>query len=498
MEGEEAGMSQPVAPVDTGTKVESLYIGGTWQGAESGESFEVRDPASGALVGAVSSGGRADTRAAIDAASEAFPAWSTRTAYERSAYLYDAYRLVLERGEDLARLMTAENGKPIRAARIEVRYAADFLIWFAEEAKRAYGRTIPSSRPDQRFLVTHGPVGVVGAITPWNYPISMITRKVAPALAAGCTVVLKPAEQTPLTAVEVFRILEEVGLPPGVANLVTAADPRPVGEEFTTNRAVAKLTFTGSTSVGKLLARQAADQMKRVSLELGGHAPFLVFEDADPAHAARGAAMVKVLNTGQACICPNRIYVHRSLEKAFVDALVDRLARMKVGNGLSDGVNVGPLIDEHSMQRMERQVADAVNKGASLKFGGARLAEDGLGAGNFFAPTVLTGVSPAMDVYREETFGPIAAVTPFDDEAEVIAMANDTDYGLASYIYTRDISRAVRVAESLKFGMVGINDINPTSAAAPFGGVKDSGLGREGAREGLLEYMDTKLIGIAL
>jgi succinate-semialdehyde dehydrogenase/glutarate-semialdehyde dehydrogenase len=491
-------MAQTTAPAETGTKIESLYIGGKWRAAASGESFEVRDPSSGSLVGVVSSGGGADTRAAIDAATGAFPAWSTRTAYERSAYLYDAYRLVRERSEDLARLMTAENGKPIRAARTEVQYAADFLVWFAEEAKRVYGRTIPSSRPDQRFIVTHSPVGVVGAITPWNYPISMITRKLAPALAAGCTVVLKPAEQTPLTAIEIFRILEEVGLPPGVANLVTAADPRPVGEEFTTNRAVAKLTFTGSTSVGKMLAKQATDQMKRVSLELGGHAPFLVFEDADPVHAARGAAMVKVLNTGQACICPNRIYVHRSLEKAFIDALADRLSRMKVGNGLSDGVNVGPLIDEDSVQRMERQVADAVAKGAAMKIGGARLSQDGLGAGNFFAPTVLTGVSPSMDIYREETFGPVAAVTVFDDEAEVIAMANDTDYGLASYIYTRDLSRALRVAEALKFGMVGINDINPTSAAAPFGGVKDSGLGREGASEGLLEYLDTKLLGIAL
>jgi succinate-semialdehyde dehydrogenase/glutarate-semialdehyde dehydrogenase len=491
-------MTQTAAPAGTETRIESLYIDGKWREAESGGSFEVRDPATGALVGVVSGGGRADVRAAIAAAAEALPAWGARTAYERSAYLYEIHRRMTDRSEELAQLMTAENGKPIRAARIEVQYAADFLIWFAEEAKRAYGRTIPSSRADQRFLVMHGPVGVVGAITPWNYPVSMITRKIAPALAAGCTVVLKPAEQTPLTAIEVFRILDEVGLPPGVANLVTAADPRPVGQEFTTNRAVAKLTFTGSTSVGKLLARQATDQMKRVSLELGGHAPFLVFEDADPVHAAKGAAMVKVLNTGQACISPNRIYVHRSIEKAFVGALTERITRMKVGSGMSDGVNVGPLIDEDSVRRMERQVADAVAKGATVETGGARLSQDDLRAGNFFAPTVLTGITPDMDIYREETFGPIAAVTVFDSEAEAIAMANDTEYGLASYVYTHDLSRAMRVAEALKFGMVGINDINPTSAAAPFGGVKESGLGREGAREGLLEYLDTKLVGIAI
>ena len=405
---------------------------------------------------------------------------------------------MLERSEQLAKLMTEEQGKPIRAAGIEVRYAADFLIWFAEEAKRVYGQTIPSARPDQRFMVLHQPVGVVGAITPWNYPVSMITRKVAPALAAGCTVVLKAAEQTPLCAIEVFRILEESGVPPGVVNLVTTSDPAPVGSEFVSNPAVAKLTFTGSTSVGKLLARGAGGHMKRFSMELGGHAPFIVFEDADPEHAAKGAAMVKVLNTGQACICPNRLYVHRSIKDDFIEVLVERVAKMKAGSGLTEGVSIGPLIDSDALERMQRQVDDAVSKGAVIETGGKRLSGTGLDSGFFFAPTILTGVTDTMDIYREETFGPIAPVIVFDDEDEVIAMANDTDYGLASYIYTRNLARAWRVVEQLRFGMVGVNDINPTSAAAPFGGVKQSGQGREGAHEGILEYLDTKLVGFSI
>ena len=478
--------------------VDSLYINGAWRPAESGASFEVADPSNGAVLARVSAGSTPDVQAAVAAAENAFPQWSAGTAYERAQVLYEAHRLMLERSEDLAKLMTTEQGKPIRAARTEVRYAADFLIWFAEEAKRVYGQTIPSARADQRFLVLHHPVGVVGAITPWNYPISMITRKVAPALAAGCTVVLKPAEQTPLCAVEVFRILHQAGVPAGVVNLVTAEDPRPIGTEFLSNPAIGKLTFTGSTSVGRTLASLAADQMKRVSMELGGHAPFIVFPDADPAHAAKGAAMVKVLNTGQACISPNRLYVHRSIRDEFVDVLTKRVAAMRAGNGFVDGVSIGPLIDGDAMDRMERQVADAVAKGATVETGGVRLTGDGVDKGYFFAPTVLTGVTRDMTIYREETFGPIAPVVVFDDEDEVIAMANDTEYGLASYVYTQNLGRALRTAEALRFGMVGINDINPTSAAAPFGGMKQSGLGREGAREGLLEYLETKLVGISI
>jgi succinate-semialdehyde dehydrogenase / glutarate-semialdehyde dehydrogenase len=487
-----AEMTDPTPVID------SMFIDGQWRAAQSGQTFEVTDPSNGGLLARVSSGGTADVRAAIAAAEAAFPAWAARTAYERSEVLYNAHRLMLERSEELAKLMTTEQGKPIRASRTEVRYAADFLIWFAEEAKRVYGQTIPSARSDQRFVVMHQPIGVVGAVTPWNYPISMITRKVAPALAAGCTIVLKPAEQTPLCAIEVFRILEEAGAPAGVVNLVTADDPEPIGTEFLANRSVGKLTFTGSTSVGKMLARGAADQMKRVSMELGGHAPFLVFEDADPSHAAKGAAMIKLLNTGQACICPNRIYVHRSIKDEFLAVLTQRVSAMKAGNGFTDGVSVGPLIDQDALSRMERQVSDAVAKGAVVEAGGARLTGPGMADGFFFAPTVLSGVTDQMDIYREETFGPIAPVVVFDDEAEAIALANDTHYGLASYTYTQNLSRAWRVAEALRFGMVGINDINPTSAAAPFGGVKESGVGREGAREGLLEYLDTKLVGISI
>jgi succinate-semialdehyde dehydrogenase/glutarate-semialdehyde dehydrogenase len=471
-----------------------LYIDGKWREAGSGRSFDVHNPATGEVIGQAADGDASDTRAAVEAAARAFDPWSRATAYERSAVLAQAHRIMLERHEELARLMTTEQGKPLRMARTEVAYAADFLLWFAEEAKRVYGETIPSSRADQRFLVLKQPVGVAAAITPWNYPVSMITRKVAPALAAGCTMVLKPAEQTPLCAIETFRVFEDAGVPAGVANLVTASDPVPIGDELLGHRAVRKITFTGSTEVGRQIASRAAFGMKRVSLELGGHAPFLVLADADPSHAAKGVAAVKFLNTGQACICPNRIFVDRSIAGPFLEVLADRVSKLRPGNGLEEGVAVGPLIDEAAVQKMESHVGDAVARGASLLTGGARID----GPGHFWAPTLLTDVTPEMRIYREETFGPIAAVTVFDEEDEAVAMANDTSYGLASYVYTRDLSKAVRTAEALQFGMVGINDINPTSAAVPFGGIKDSGLGREGARQGIEEYLDTKVCGIAL
>ena len=477
-------------------KANSLYINGEWLSATG--SFPVTNPATGEFIADIANGGVEETRAAIAAAESALPAWSAKTAYERSEILYRAYALMLERSEDLARDLTMEQGKPIRAARTEVKYAADFLIWFAEEAKRIYGQIIPSPRADQRFLVMHQPVGVVGAITPWNYPISMLTRKLAPALAAGCTAVLKPAAETPITAINVYRIFEEAGVPAGVLNMVTTTDARAVGDEMLTNRAVAKITFTGSTRVGKEIAEKAARQVKRVSMELGGHAPFIVFPDADPVHAAKGAALVKLLNTGQACISPNRLFVHRSIAQDFIATLADRVSKMRAGNGMEDGVAVGPLINQPSLDRMENQIADAVSKGATLVTGGARLAGPTVDNGFFFAPTVLSDVTPDMLIYREETFGPIAPITIFDDEQEVVQMANDTDYGLASYIYTKDLSRALRVAEQLRFGMVGINDINPTAACAPFGGVKESGLGREGAQEGISEYLETKLVGISI
>lgn len=475
-----------------------LYIDGQWQAAQSGKTFDVTDPATGKVLEQVADGGAADTRAAIEAADRAFEGWASLTAYQRAEKLVAAHQLMLERREDLAKLMTSEQGKPLRAARIEVGYAADFLQWFAEEAKRVYGQTIPSSRADQRFMVLRQPVGVCAAITPWNYPVSMLTRKIGPALAAGCTIVLKPAEQTPLTAIEVFKILDEIGLPPGVVNLVTAADPVPVGNELLSAPEVRKLTFTGSTEVGKLLMAQASATMKRVSMELGGHAPFIVYDDADPKRAATGAAMIKVLNTGQACICPNRFYVQRGIADAFIEALSGRIAKMQAGSGFTDGVQIGPLVDQASLDKVDRQVRDAVDKGATVVTGGQRLHDGPLADGFFYAPTVLTGVTDQMVIYREETFGPVAPVIVFDDEDEVLAMANDTEYGLASYVYTNDLGRAYRSIEKLRFGIVGVNDINPTGAAAPFGGVKSSGLGREGGQDGILEYLDTKLVGLSV
>ena len=347
-------------------------------------------------------------------------------------------------------------------------------------------------------MVLRQPVGVVGAITPWNYPISMLTRKIAPALAAGCTVVLKPAEATPLCAVETYKVLEEAGIPPGVVNLVTGQEPGPIGDVLIEDARVRKLTFTGSTKVGKRIARDAAEQMKRVSLELGGHAPFIVFPDADPVHAAKGAAAVKFLNTGQACISPNRMFVHRDALEPFLGELVPRVNRLRAGNGLEEGIAVGPLINESAVAKVDNQVKDAVQKGAELLCGGHRMMDNGLDAGTFYAPTVLGNVTPEMLIYREETFGPVAAVVPYDDDDDVIAMANDTHYGLAAYLYTNNIARAIRTFEALNFGIIGVNDINPTAAAVPFGGVKESGLGREGGREGIVEYLDVKVGGFAV
>lgn len=473
-----------------------MYINGEW--IKTGRQFPVTNPATGEEIGTVRDGGQAEAEQAIESAHRAFKSWSTTTAYARSAILYKAYQLMVERKQTLAELMTREQGKPLKASLNEVQYGADFLLWFAEEAKRNYGELIPSARANQRFMVRYEPVGVVAAITPWNYPMSMITRKVAPALAAGCTVVLKPAESTPLCAIAIFELLEEAGLPAGVANLVTALDPKPIGTEFCTNPLVRKITFTGSTAVGKKLAQDAAPQLKRVSMELGGHAPFIVYDDADPVYAAKGASLVKFLNTGQACISPNRIFVHRNIIEPFVQTFSERVAKMKVGNGMEAGVAIGPLIGETAVQKMESQVQDAVAKGATLHNGGLRLTDNGLGSGHFYAPTLLGDVAPNMRIYREETFGPIAGIIPFDDGDDVIEMANDTEYGLAAYIYTQNLSKAMHTFEQLNFGIIGINDINPTSAAAPFGGMKESGLGREGAREGIAEYLETKLGGIAI
>jgi len=475
-----------------------MYINGEWRDAKGGGRFDVTNPANGDVVGSVPDGGAADVTDAIAAASDAFKGWSGRTAYERSTILYRAYELVQERKEHLAQTMTMEQGKPLRAARNEVQYGADFLLWYAEEAKRVYGETIPAPRGDQRFIVSHQPVGVVGAVTPWNYPLSMLTRKIAPAIAAGCTIVLKPSDETPLCAVELFKIFDEAGVPPGVVNLVTALDPTPIGEAFTTNPTVRKLTFTGSTRVGKMLAQKAAGQLKRVSMELGGHAPFIVYPDADPVHAAKGAALVKFLNTGQACISPNRIFVHENLVDAFAETITDRVTNLRAGNGTEEGVAIGPLVNEAAVAKVENQVNDAVAKGATVLCGGVRLSDGDLDKGHYFAATVLRDVTPDMLIYREETFGPVAPIIAFKDDDDVLEMANDTHYGLAAYIYTRDIARAMRSFEGLRFGIIGINDINPTAAAAPFGGMKESGLGREGGGEGIAEYLETKLGGFSV
>lgn len=475
-----------------------MFINGEWCQAESGKKFGVINPATGEGIGDVADGGQVEAKRAIQAAHSAFGDWSSMTAYERSEILYKAYKLMSTRREEIARTMTVEQGKPLRAAMNEVKYGADFLLWYAEEAKRVYGETIPAPRGDQRFIVLHQPIGVVAAITPWNYPASMITRKVAPALAAGCTIVLKPAEATPLCAIEIFKILEEAGVPKGVANLVTGSDPKPIGEEFVTNPLVSKITFTGSTETGKLLARGAADQMKRVSLELGGHAPFLVLKDADPVFAAKGAVLVKYLNTGQACICPNRLFVHKSGVEAFTKEFVSRVIKMRAGNGLEQGINIGPLVNQKAIEKVERQVEDATSKGAELLCGGHRLMDDGLDRGYYYAPTVLSNVTSDMLIYREETFGPVAPIIAFDDDDDVLEMANDTHYGLAAYIYTQNLSAAMRTFEGLRFGIIGVNDINPTGAAAPFGGQKESGLGREGGHEGIFEYLETKLGGFSV
>jgi len=475
-----------------------MFIDGKWREAEKGGTFESFNPATGEPLGRIPAGEGIDATKAIVAADRAFQAWSSQTAYQRSQFLYQAHALMMENLEPLSRIMTQEQGKPIKAAQNEVRYAADFLLWYAEEAKRVYGRTIPSARADQRFLVLHQPVGVVGAVTPWNYPISMITRKVAPAIAAGCTMVLKPAEATPLCAKAVFEIFERAGIPAGVVNLVTALDPGPIGETFLNDIRVCKLTFTGSTQVGKTLARGAARQLKRVSLELGGHAPFIVCPDADPVHAAKGLALVKFLNTGQACISPNRIFVHADILQDFLKELTQRVTAMKAGSGFDPGVRIGPLVNDTALKKVDRQVQDAIEKGARLVTGGKRLTEQGLDRGYFYAPTILTHVDSDMIIYREETFGPVAPVIVYDNEADLISMANDTHYGLASYVYTQDLKKAFRLSEGLHFGIIGINDINPTSAAAPFGGMKESGLGREGSSEGINEYLETKLVGLSI
>ena len=475
-----------------------MFINGEWSEAASGRVFDVTNPATGERIGEVPDGDAPDAIRAVGAADTAFAAWSSTTARERSNVLLEAWRLMVDRADAIAELMTREQGKPLKAAKNEVVYAADFLRFYSEEATRVVGEWLPSQRADQRFLVMRQPVGVVAMVTPWNYPVSMLTRKMGPALAAGCTLVLKPAEDTPLCAKAVFDVFIDAGVPAGVINLVTAKDPRPIGEVFTDDPRVRKIAFTGSTPVGRLLAGRAAGNLKRVSVELGGHAPFIVFPDADPVRAAKGAAALKFLNSGQACISPNRLYVSERQLDAFTETMVERVSKVRAGNGFDDGVGVGPLVNAAAVSKVEAQVEDAIAKGATALVGGHRLTEGSFASGHFFAPTLLSQVRDGMSIYREETFGPVAPIISYGDVDEVVALANDTEYGLAAYVYSNDISTAIRTAEGLRFGIIGVNDVNPTSASVPFGGMKDSGLGREGSHDGIAEYLETKAVGFSV
>jgi len=471
---------------------QQCYIDGEWTDADSGETIPVTNPANGETIGTVPKMGTAETRRAIEAASQAYPAWRRKTAKERGAILRKWYDLLMANQDDLAVLMTTEQGKPLAEAKGEVAYAAAFIDWFAEEGKRVYGDTIPSPNPDWRIVVTKEPVGVCAAITPWNFPSAMIARKVGPALAAGCTMVAKPATQTPYSAFAMAVLAERAGVPKGVFSVLTGKSGE-IGTEMTSNPIVRKITFTGSTEVGKLLMKQAADTVKKVSMELGGNAPFLVFDDADLDAAVEGAIAAKFRNTGQTCVCANRIFVQEGVYDAFADKLATAVAKLKVGNGMDQGVVQGPLIDEAAAEKVEAHIADAVGKGARVAVGGKRHA---LG-GTFFQPTVLTDVTTDMVVTREETFGPVAPLFRFKTEQEAVALANDTEFGLASYFYSRDIGRVWRVAEALESGLVGVNAGVISTVEAPFGGFKESGVGREGSKYGIEDYLQIKYVCMA-
>jgi succinate-semialdehyde dehydrogenase / glutarate-semialdehyde dehydrogenase len=464
-------------------------INGAWEDALDGASIEVRNPATGALIGTVPNAGAAQTIEAIGAAELALPAWKARTADDRARILRRWFELMTEHQDDLALLMTSEQGKPLSEARGEITYAASYIEWFAEEARRLYGEFIPSPWADKRIVVTREPVGVCAAITPWNFPSAMITRKVAPALAAGCTIIVKPASQTPLSALAMAELALRAGVPAGVFSVITG-DARPIGNALTSSPTVRKLTFTGSTEVGRILAAQCAPTLKRMSLELGGNAPFIVFDDADLDEAVAGAMASKYRNTGQTCVCTNRLLVQDSVYEAFAEKLCNAVAALKVGNGLDDGVAQGPLIDESALAKVEELVADASKKGARILAGGRRHA---LG-GTFYEPTVLADLTPDMRIAKEELFGPVAPLFRFKTEAQAIQMANDTEFGLAAYFYSRDVGRVWRVSGALEYGMVGINSGVISTAVAPFGGVKQSGMGREGSSHGIDEYVDTKYL----
>jgi succinate-semialdehyde dehydrogenase / glutarate-semialdehyde dehydrogenase len=478
---------------DIGLLRTRAYINGSWAEAESGAITRVLNPATGEQLATVPYMSSAETRRAIEAAAAALPAWAGRTAKDRAAILKRWYELLMASQDDLAVLMTAEQGKPLVESRGEIAYAASFIEWFAEEGKRLYGDIIPGHQPDKRILVLRQPVGVVAAVTPWNFPAAMITRKAAPALAAGCTFVCKPAVQTPLSALALAELAARAGIPAGVLNIVTG-DPSSIGAELTSNSVVRKLTFTGSTATGKKLMAQCASTLKKTSLELGGNAPFIVFEDADVEAAVAGAMASKYRNTGQTCVCANRMLVHNRVYDDFTRKLVEAVARLRVGNGLAGQTDQGPLIDAAALAKVERHIADAVSRGAKIAYGGKRHA---LG-GTFYEPTVLTEVKPEALMMREETFGPVAPLVRFHSEAEAIRLANDTEYGLATYFYTRDLSRAWRVSEALEYGIVGLNTGIISTETAPFGGIKESGVGREGSKYGILDYTELKYVCVGI
>jgi succinate-semialdehyde dehydrogenase/glutarate-semialdehyde dehydrogenase len=470
---------------------EHCYIDGQWVEAESRKRIDVDNPADATLVGTVPECGASETRRAIEAAARALPAWRALTAKERSAVLRKWFDLMVASADDLAAILTAEQGKPLAEAKGEILYGASFIEWFAEEAKRVYGDVIPSPNSDKRIVVIKQPIGVVGAITPWNFPNAMITRKAGPALAAGCTMVLKPASQTPLSALALAELGERAGIPRGVFNVVTGS-AKAIGGEMTSNATVRKITFTGSTEVGRVLMRQSADTVKKLGLELGGNAPFIVFDDADLDAAAAGAIVSKYRNNGQTCVCANRIYVQDKVYDAFAGKLAEKVRALKVGNGTEPGVVLGPLIDDKAVEKVEEHIEDALAKGAKVTLGGKRHA---LG-GRFFEPTILTGVTKSMKVSNEETFGPVAPLFRFKDEADVIAQANDTEFGLASYFYARDMGRVWRVAEALEAGIVGVNTGLISTEVAPFGGVKQSGVGREGSKYGIEDFLQIKYVSM--
>jgi succinate-semialdehyde dehydrogenase/glutarate-semialdehyde dehydrogenase len=465
------------------------FVGGQWLRGTS--TFDVLNPATGEVIAQVAKAGKAETEQAIDAAEKAFPAWRTKTAKERSEILYRWYQLMIENKTWLGQLMTAEQGKPVKEAEGEVEYAASFIQWFAEQAKRANGEIIPPAKAGSRILATREPVGVVAAITPWNFPMAMLTRKLGPALAAGCTGIIKPANNTPLSAFALLALAQKAGVPDGVLNAV-AGDTHAISDAIMASKAVRKISFTGSTAVGKLLMRNAAETMKKVSMELGGNAPYIVFEDADIEAAVKGAIANKFRNAGQVCVSVNRFFIHNSVYDRFVSQLAEEVSKLKVGNGIEEGVIVGPLIEASAVEKVEEHVNDAVANGGRIVTGGARHA---LG-GNFWQPTVIAEANEKMKLSREETFGPVAACFRFDHEEEAIRRANETEFGLAAYFYTQDLQRVFRVSAALESGMIGINECAVSTELAPFGGVKESGLGREGSVAGMEEYLEVKALHI--